>query len=173
MPVLLIAWLFFQSSVSTIINATTENVTSNHVRHGDAESAKRENAAPRFSTCVSRKNPGIIWIPSCNAMSRATTHLVSRSSATTNTAMMKCFPCTPDFPFPVTIVFLTSKQCHSEERASFLLAWGGPPSAVQSSAARQPIKPPRKIYLPSISLSTALHRSHTVGYSASSPTRVE
>ena len=46
----------------TMTIAITENPISSAVFQCDGESANRLNAAPVFSVCVSRKNPGMIWM---------------------------------------------------------------------------------------------------------------
>jgi hypothetical protein len=43
-------WLFFHSNTETMTSAISEKPTSAVIFHGKVESAKRPNAAPRFST---------------------------------------------------------------------------------------------------------------------------
>src|SRR4029077_17919625 len=83
------AWLLRQRRAEATTSATIENSTSMASFHCDGESANRPKAAPRFSTWVRRKKPGINWMPSCSEIFVATSHLVARSSNTTAIAMTK------------------------------------------------------------------------------------
>ena len=82
-------WLLRHSKAETTISATIENNTSIAIFHWAGESANRPKAAPRFSTWVMRKKPGMICLPSCSGIFCATAHLVARSSNTTRKAIRK------------------------------------------------------------------------------------
>ena len=89
MPVVVMEWLFRHRRAETTTRATIENSTSMAIFHCAGESANRPKAAPRFSTWVMRKKPGMTWMPSCSEMFLATTDLVARSRSTTRAAIRK------------------------------------------------------------------------------------
>ena len=68
---------------------SARNPTSAAIFQGNAESANRPKAAPRFSTWLMWKRPGMTVTLSCKGMYRATAHLVRRSSTMTDTAIRK------------------------------------------------------------------------------------
>src|SRR5580698_1820576 len=160
--VMLNEWLFFQRSAETTIRARIEKLTSAPTFHCTAESANNPNAAPVFCTCVRRKNPGITTTLSCSAMLRATAHLASRSRSRTTIAITK--------------KYLRMKPwCLLQRELPLLDAAARWKEATRLRAAL--LSPDNRFYraaaVASISASTALQRSHTVGYVLSSPTCVE
>ena len=70
--------------------ANTEKLISIAVFQCEGESANRLNAAPVFSVCVIRKNPGMTWMCVYIAMCAATSRFVQRSRSTTSSARRKC-----------------------------------------------------------------------------------
>ena len=127
-------WLLRQSRTETMARATIENSTSAVIFHSEGESAKRPKAAPRFSTWVRRKNPGMTWMLSCREMFLATAHFAARSR-------------TIDQHGNQEVEAARGMSRHSDlfkARHSHHSGWPG-------------------LAHPPISFSTALQRSHTVG----------
>src|ERR1019366_4429867 len=61
-PVMVSARACLHSSTDTITIAISENPINSAVFQCDGESANKLNAAPVFSVCVIRKNPGMTWM---------------------------------------------------------------------------------------------------------------
>ena len=85
MPVRVSARDCLHSKIETTIIAITEKLIRAAVFQWDGESAKRLNAAPVFSVCVIRKNPGTTWMCVYIWMRAATSRLLQRSSSTRST----------------------------------------------------------------------------------------
>ena len=125
-----------QSRTDTMARATIENMTSAAIFHSEGESAKMPKAAPRFSTWVRRKNPGITWMLSCREMFFVTAHFAARSRTIDQDGNQEVEAARGMSRH--SDLFKVS-QCHKRS--------GWKPSCAH----------------PPISFSTALQRSHTVG----------
>src|SRR5579864_403557 len=167
----------FHSSQDTTVIATTENPISSAVFQCDGESAKRLKAAPVFSVCVRRKNPGMIWMCRYIAMRVATRRLVQRSRVTTSRARRKWVARTRNIDIQLfSFVILRGVLC----REGPVYLAGSDDAAGRLRRSLAPLRMTRRFQMTrwfqswySNSRSTALQRSQIVGYVLSSPTCVE